>query len=96
MALHRRYAVTVSTAVATRSRADCSSMEGHSSLSTALVKFFRFFDDLTNCKTLFGSTASSSETSLFTAAAVVEVGLIRSKRIIANSFPGMESYAAMV
>ena len=30
-------AVTVSVAVATRSRADCSSMEGHTSLSTALV-----------------------------------------------------------
>ena len=51
MALHSRYAVTVSAAVATRSRADCSSMEdrrrkslinseeirGHTSLSTALV-----------------------------------------------------------
>ena len=30
-------AATVSAAVATRSRADCSSMEGHTSLSTALV-----------------------------------------------------------
>ena len=29
MALHSRYAVTVSAAVATRSRADCSSMEDH-------------------------------------------------------------------
>ena len=37
MALHRRDAVTVSVAVATRSHADCSSMEGHTSLSTALV-----------------------------------------------------------
>ena len=37
MALHSRDAVTVSAAVATRSRADCSSMEGHTSLSTALV-----------------------------------------------------------
>ena len=50
MAPHSRYAVTVSAAVATRSRADCSSMEdrgvnlyitseeitGHTSLSTAL------------------------------------------------------------
>ena len=32
-----RDAVTVSAAVATRSRAGCSSMEGHTSLSTALV-----------------------------------------------------------
>ena len=38
MALHSRDAVAVSTAVATRSRANCSSMEGHTSLSTALVK----------------------------------------------------------
>ena len=37
MALHSRDAVTVSAAVATRSRADCSSREGHTSLSTALV-----------------------------------------------------------
>ena len=37
MALYSRYAVTVSAALATRSRADCSSMEGHTSLSTALV-----------------------------------------------------------
>ena len=37
MALNGRDAVTVSAAVATRSRADCSSMEGHTSLSTALV-----------------------------------------------------------
>ena len=37
MALHSRDAVTVSEAVATRSRADCSSMEGHTSLSTALL-----------------------------------------------------------
>ena len=37
MALHSRYAVTVSAAVATRSRADWSSMEGHASLSTVLV-----------------------------------------------------------
>ena len=37
MTLHSRDAVTVSAAVATRSRADCSSMEGHTSLSTALV-----------------------------------------------------------
>ena len=37
MALHSRDAVTVSVAVATRSHADCSSMEGHTSLSTALV-----------------------------------------------------------
>ena len=32
-----RFAVTVSAAVATRSPADCSSMESHTSLSTALV-----------------------------------------------------------
>ena len=32
MALHSRDAVTVSAAVATRSRADCSSMERHTSL----------------------------------------------------------------
>ena len=38
IALHRLYAVTASTAVATRSRADCSSLEGHTSLSTALVQ----------------------------------------------------------
>ena len=38
MALHSRDTVTVSAAVATRSHADCSSMEGHTSLSTALVK----------------------------------------------------------
>ena len=37
MALHSRYAVTVSAAVATRSRADCSSMECHTSLSTSIV-----------------------------------------------------------
>ena len=37
MALYSRDAVTVSAAVATRSRADYSSMEGHTSLSTALV-----------------------------------------------------------
>ena len=37
MALHSRDAVTFSAAVATRSCADCSSMEGHTSLSTALV-----------------------------------------------------------
>ena len=37
MALHSRYAVTVSEAVATRPRTDYSSMEGHTSLSTALV-----------------------------------------------------------
>ena len=37
MALYSRDAVTVSAAVATRSRADCSSMEGHTSLSTAVV-----------------------------------------------------------
>ena len=37
MALHSRDVVTVSAAVATRSRADCSSMEGHTSLSTAIV-----------------------------------------------------------
>ncbi len=37
MALHSRYAITVSAVVATRSRADCSSMEGHTSLSTVLV-----------------------------------------------------------
>ena len=37
MALHSRDAVTVSAAVATRSRTECSSMEGHASLSTALV-----------------------------------------------------------
>ena len=37
MALHSRDAGTVSAAVATRSRADSSSMEGHTSLSTALV-----------------------------------------------------------
>ena len=33
MALHSRDAVTVSAAVATRSRADCFSMEGHTSPS---------------------------------------------------------------
>ena len=54
MALHSRYAVTVSAAVAKRSRVDCSSMEdrrrkslinvlsekirGHTSLSTALLR----------------------------------------------------------
>ena len=38
MALHSRDAVTVYAAVATRSRADCSSMEGHTSLSTVLVR----------------------------------------------------------
>ena len=37
LALHSREAVAVSAAVATRSCADCSSMEGHTSLSTALV-----------------------------------------------------------
>ena len=37
MALHSRDVVTVSAAVATRSRADCSSREGHTSLSTTLV-----------------------------------------------------------
>ena len=37
MALHSRDAATVSAAVATRSRADYSSREGHTSLSTALV-----------------------------------------------------------
>ena len=37
MALHSRDAVTVSAAVVTRSRADCSSMEDHTRLSTALV-----------------------------------------------------------
>ena len=37
MALHSRDAVTVYAAVATRSRAYCSSMAGHTSLSTALV-----------------------------------------------------------
>ena len=37
MALHSRDAVTVSAPVATRSRADCSSMEGHTTLSTSLV-----------------------------------------------------------
>ena len=37
MVLHSRDAVTVSAAVAMRSCADCSSMEGHTSLSTALV-----------------------------------------------------------
>ena len=37
MALHSRDAVTVYAAVATRSRTDCSSMGGHTSLSTALV-----------------------------------------------------------
>ena len=37
MALHSHDAVTVSAAVATRSLADCSSREGHTSLSTALV-----------------------------------------------------------
>ena len=51
MALHNRYAVTVSAAVATRSRADCSSTEdrrgnGHTSLSTALVVYAEDFDDL--------------------------------------------------
>ena len=43
MALHSRDAVTVSAAVATRSRADCNSMEGHTSLSTALdIILFRW------------------------------------------------------
>ena len=42
MALYSRDAVTVSAAVATRSRADCSSMEGHTSLSTALVKSSKY------------------------------------------------------
>ena len=37
MALHSRDAVTVSAAVASRSRAYCSNMTGHTSLSTALV-----------------------------------------------------------
>ena len=37
MALHSRDAVTVFAAVATRSRTGCSSVEGHTSLSTALV-----------------------------------------------------------
>ena len=37
MTLHSRDAITVFAAVATRSRADCSSVEGHTSLSTALV-----------------------------------------------------------
>ena len=37
MALISRDAVPVSAAVATRSRADCSSIEGHTSLSAALV-----------------------------------------------------------
>ena len=37
MALHSRDAVTVSVAVATRLRADCSRMEGRTSLSTVLV-----------------------------------------------------------
>ena len=39
MALHSHDAITVSAAVATRLRADCSSMEGHTSLSTALVYY---------------------------------------------------------
>ena len=38
MALHSRDTVTVSAAVATRSRIYCSSMEGHTSLSTALFE----------------------------------------------------------
>ena len=37
MALHNRYAVTLSVAVAKRSPADCSSIEGHTSLSTTLA-----------------------------------------------------------
>ena len=37
MAIHGRDAVTVSAAVATRSCAYCNSMEGHTSLNTALV-----------------------------------------------------------
>ena len=39
-----------------------------------LIKFLRFFYDLTNCKNLFGCrpTSSRSETSLFTATVVVE------------------------
>ena len=37
MKLHSRDAVTVFAAVAMRPRADCSSMERHTSLSTALV-----------------------------------------------------------
>ena len=40
MALHSRYAVTVSAVVATRSRADCSSMEGHTILRTSPVGLF--------------------------------------------------------
>ena len=38
MALHSRDAVTVSAAVAMRSCADCSSMEGHIRQGTALVR----------------------------------------------------------
>ena len=37
-----------------------------------LIKFLRLFDDLTNCENVFGWTSSSSETSLFKAAVVVE------------------------
>ena len=42
MALHSRDAVTVSAAVDTRLRADCSSREGHTSLSTTLVVSYRY------------------------------------------------------
>ena len=36
---HSRDVVTVSAVVATRPRADCSSLEGHTSLSPALVDY---------------------------------------------------------
>ena len=37
-----------------------------------LIKFLRFFDDLTNCENLFSCTSSCSEASLFTVTVVVE------------------------
>ena len=57
MALHSRDAVTVSVAVATRSHADCSSMEDHTSLSTALV-YLLGLTVVQNCHTLQKSTQS--------------------------------------
>ena len=42
MALHSRDAITVVAAVATRARADCSNIEGHTSLRTALVNELLF------------------------------------------------------
>ena len=39
MALHSRDAVTFSAAVAMRSHAECSNMEGHTRLSTTLLPY---------------------------------------------------------